>query len=134
MKEAATPRRLSAPTTMRVFIPLTIRKRNGRPRIVPPADMVPDTGGVDPHVLKAIARAWSWRRKLEAGVAATIDDLARAEGVTHRYVGRTMRLAYLAPDVLEKLLVARVAPAVTIKDMAAAPELPWAEQEAAVFG
>lgn len=125
---------MSAPTTMRVFIPLTIRKRNGRPRIVPPADMVPDTGGVDPHVLKAIARAWSWRRKLEAGVAATIDDLARAEGVTHRYVGRTMRLAYLAPDVLEKLLVARVAPAVTIKDMAAAAELPWAEQEAAVFG
>lgn len=125
---------MSTPTTMRVFIPLTIRKRNGRPRIVPPADMVPDTGGVDPHVLKAIARAWSWRRKLEAGVAATIDDLARAEGVTHRYVGRTMRLAYLAPDVLEKLLVARVAPAVTIKDMAAAAELPWAEQEAAVFG
>lgn len=57
---------MSATTTTRVFIPLTIRKRNGRPKIVPPADIVPDTGGVDPHVLKAIAKAWSWRRKLES--------------------------------------------------------------------
>jgi hypothetical protein len=40
---------------MRVFIPLTIRKRNGRPKILPPADMIPtNDGGVDPHVLKAI--------------------------------------------------------------------------------
>ena len=47
---------MSAPTTMRVFIPLAIRKRNGRPRILPPADMMPaNDGGVDPHVLKAIA-------------------------------------------------------------------------------
>jgi transposase len=57
-----------APTTIRVIIPLTIRKRNGRPKILPPADMMPtNDGGVDPHVLKAIARAWSWRRKLETG-------------------------------------------------------------------
>jgi hypothetical protein len=31
---------------LRVFIPLTIRKRNGRPKIVPPANVAPDTGGV----------------------------------------------------------------------------------------
>src|SRR3546814_17578910 len=91
---------MSAPTTMRVFIPLTIRKRNGRPKIVPPADMAPDTGGgIDPHVLKAIAKAWSWRRKLESGAAATIQDIADAEGVSDRYVGRMLRLAYLASTV-----------------------------------
>jgi len=125
---------MSAPTTMRVFIPLTIRKRNGRPKIVPPTDVVPDTGGVDPHVLKAIAKAWSWRRKLESGAAATIQDIAEAEDISDRYVGRMLRLAYLAPVVLEKLLVQRVSPAVSIKDMAMAAERPWAEQERVVFG
>ncbi|EQA99099.1 hypothetical protein FHS51_001062 [Sphingobium wenxiniae] len=125
---------MSAPTTMRVFIPLTIRKRNGRPKIVPPADMAPDIGGVDPHVLKAIAKAWSWRRKLESGEAATIQDIAQAEGISDRYVGRMLRLAYLAPAVLEKLLIQRMAPTVSIKDMTAAAELPWAEQEAVVYG
>ncbi|MFO1254330.1 MAG: hypothetical protein U1E37_01440 [Sphingomonadaceae bacterium] len=126
---------MSAPTTMRVFIPLTIRKRNGRPKIMPPAVLAPETsGGVDPHVMKAVAKAWSWRRKLESGEAATIQDIAQAEGISDRYVGRMLRLAYLAPAVLDKLLVGRMAPAVSIKDMTAAAELPWAEQEAAVFG
>lgn len=124
---------MSAPTTMRVFIPLTIRKRNGRPKIVPPADIAPDTGGVDPHVLRAIAKAWSWRRKLESGEAGTIQDLAEAEGVSDRYVGRMLRLAYLAPAVLQKLLISRAPPALSIKDLAAAAELPWSEQEDAVF-
>lgn len=125
---------MSAPTTMRVFIPLTIRKRNGRPKIVPPADVVPDTGGVDPHVLKAIAKAWSWRRKLESGAAATIQDIADAEGFSDRYVGRVLRLAYLAPAVLDRLLISRVPPLVSIKNMAAAAESPWEMQKSVIFG
>ncbi len=125
---------MSAPTTMRVFIPLTIRKRNGRPKIVPPADMVPDTGGVDPHVLKAIAKAWSWRRKLESGAATTIQDIADVEGISDRYVGRMLRLAYLAPAVLDRLLIRRVPPAVSIKELASAAEVPWTEQEKTVLG
>src|SRR3546814_11676821 len=73
--------------------------------------MAPDTGGgIDPHVLKAIAKAWSWRRKLESGAAATIQDIADAEGVSDRSVGRMLRLAYLAPTVLDKLLIRRVPP------------------------
>jgi len=125
---------MSAPTTMRVFIPLTIRKRNGRPKILPPADMVPDIGGVDPHILKAIAKAWSWRRKLETGAAATMSDIAEAESVTPAYVGRILKLAYLAPVVLEKLLIARVSPVVSVKELAEASELSWAEQASVVFG
>jgi len=124
---------MSAPSTMRVFIPLTIRKRNGRPKIVPPAEMVPDTGGVDPHVLKAIAKAWSWRRKLESGTLATIQDIAEAEGVTPAFIRRTMKLAYLTPDVLELILIARISPAVSLKDMSAIAELPWAAQKGVVF-
>jgi hypothetical protein len=30
---------MSVPDTIRVFIPLTIKRRNGRPRILPPANM-----------------------------------------------------------------------------------------------
>ena len=122
-----------APTTIRVIIPLAIRKRNGRPKIVPPSDMAPETGGVDPHILKAIAKAWSWRRKLESGAVATMSDIAEAEGVTPPYVGRMLKLAYLAPTVLEKLLIARIAPRVSVKDLAKLAELPWAEQASAVF-
>ncbi|WP_225008827.1 hypothetical protein [Novosphingobium percolationis] len=124
---------MSVPTTMRVFIPLTIRKRNGRPKIVPPTDIVPDIGGVDAHVLKAIAKAWGWRRKLESGAAATIQDITDAEGISDRYVGRLLRLAYLAPAVPDRLLIASVPPAVAIRDLAMAAKLPWEHQKDKIF-
>lgn len=118
-----------------VFIPLVIRKRNGRPRIAPPDDYVAndDNGGVDPHIMRALALAWSWKRKLEAGAASCNQDIATAEGFTAAYVGRVVRLAYLAPNVLHKLLIERNAPAVRLKDLWYAIDLPWAEQERAIF-
>lgn len=99
----------SAPATLTVFIPLTVRKRNSRPKIMPPANLVPDYDGkgVDPHILRAIAKAWSWRRKFDSGHVATIQDIATAEDVTPVYVGRALKLAYLAPAVLERLLIER---------------------------
>lgn len=124
----------STPDTIRVFIPLTIKRRNGRPRILPPANMEPaERRSQDPHVLRAIACAWGWRRKIETGEVATIHDIAVAEKVSERFVSRRLRLAYLSSTVLEKLLIHRRPSTVSIKDLAAAAELPWAEQDQLVF-
>lgn len=48
-------------------------------------------------------------------------------------VGRMLKLAYLAPPVLEKLLIARVSPVVSVKELAEVTDLPWAEQAGVVF-
>jgi hypothetical protein len=121
--------------TIRVVIPLTIRKRNGRPKILPPDDVDARNGRAqDPHVLRAIARAWSWRRQLETGAVSTIQDIAAAEKVSDRFVGRMIRLAYLSPSVLETLVITRKPPAISINDLMAVAELPWAEQMEVVFG
>lgn len=120
--------------TLRVVIPLTLRKKNGRPKILPPADHTPAEARVqDAHVLRAIARAWNWRRRLERGEVLTIADIAKVENLSDRYVSRMMRLAYLAPDVLEKLLIHRVPPALSLNDLVAVAELPWEEQVNDVF-
>ena len=43
--------------TIRVVIPLTIRKRNGRPKILPPENVEGmDSRAQDPHVLRAIGQ------------------------------------------------------------------------------
>lgn len=120
--------------TIRVVIPLTIRKRNGRPKILPPDDVTVRQGrSQDPHVLRAIARAWSWRRQLETGGASTIQDIATAEKVSDRFVSRMMRLAYLSPEVLEHLVIMRVPPALSLNDLVAVADRPWAEQTDMVF-
>ncbi|WP_111431780.1 hypothetical protein [Rhodobacteraceae bacterium DSL-40] len=124
----------STGNTIRVVIPLTIRKRNGRPKILPP-DYVDVRNGraQDPHVLRAIARAWNWRRQLETGAASTIQDIAAAEKVSDRFVSRMMRLAYLSPEVLDHLVIRRVPPALSLNDLIAVADRPWAEQMGIVF-
>ena len=119
---------------IQIFVPLTVRRQNGRPKILPPADYLPSEDRTqDPHILRAIGRAWGWRRRMERGQVATIQDIAAAESVTPAYVGRMLKLAYLAPAVLEKLLIARVPPTVSVKELAEVAELPWAEQASVVF-
>jgi hypothetical protein len=58
-------------------------------------------------MVKALARAFRWRRMLDTGVHGTIDDLARAKGVNATYASRILRLALLAPDLVEAILDGR---------------------------
>lgn len=109
-----------AATTVGVIIPLAIRKRNRRPKIMPPSNPAEaNEAALEAHVLRAAAKAWSRRRKLEAGKASTNFDLVHAEDVSDRYIDRMIKLAYLAPAVLEKLLLQRRPLAVSLKDLTA---------------
>ncbi len=120
---------------IRVVIPLTIRRRNGRPKILPPESVADQQVRAQaPHILKALGRAWAWRRKLESGDLATVSDLANAEKVTDRFVSRTMRLAYLSPEVLERLVVGREPPTATWNDLVKAASTPWSEQQMLTLG
>ena len=68
--------------TITVHIPLTFRKRGGRKLVVTPdgAEWAPRPR-VDNAMVKALARAFRWRKMLDTGVHATLEDLARAKGV-----------------------------------------------------
>jgi hypothetical protein len=122
-------------TAIRVFVPLAIRRRNGRPKILPPENAFEQqTRAQAPHILKALGRAWAWRRKLESGEMATAGDIAKAEKVTERFVSRTMRLAYLSPEVLERLVVKQEPPAIPVAEIIDAASLSWHKQTGRVFG
>ena len=119
---------------IRVVIPLTIRRRNGRPKILPPESLAEQqVRAQDPHILKALGRAWAWRRRLESCEVATAGDLAKLEGVTERFVSRTVRLAFLAPHVIGALTMDRAARAASLPDMIAVSLLPWKQQSQQIF-
>ena len=119
---------------IRVVIPLSIRRRNGRPKILPPEDAYELAARAqDPHILKALGRAWAWRRRLEGGEVATVGDLAKLEGVTDRFISRTMRLAYLSPEVIRLLLIERQPTAVSWNGLVGATYEPWKIQSGLVF-
>ena len=58
-------------------------------------------------MVKALARAFRWRKILDAGVHGALQDLARAKGVAPSYVSRVLRLTLLAPDIVEAILDGR---------------------------
>ena len=109
---------MGEPDTIQVFVPLKVRRKNGRPKILPPADYLPSEDQTqDPHILRAIGRAWSWRRRMEAGEFGTVRDLAIAMGLAERHVSWQLRLAYLAPDVLRRLVCKPETPAMTLMQL-----------------
>ena len=120
--------------SIRILVPLKVRKQNGRPKIMPPATYLPSEDRTqDPHILRAIGRAWGWRRRMEAGEFNTVTDLAKSVGLAERHVSRQLRLAYLAPGVLKRLVYKREVPAVTLLKLTDVAALPWHDQPERVF-
>jgi hypothetical protein len=44
-----------------------------------------------------------------------------------------LKLAYLAPEVLEQIMIARTSPAVSLKEMSTAADMSWGTQAWLVF-
>ena len=64
---------------------------------------------VDNAMVKALARAFRWRKMLDTGIHATIENLAKSQGIGKTYVSQILRLTLLAPDLLEAVLDGRQA-------------------------
>jgi hypothetical protein len=61
-------------------------------------------GAFEGTLVKALARAWRWRRMLDSGEHGTLAEVADAEGIGRSYASRVLRLTLLAPDVIERIL------------------------------
>jgi hypothetical protein len=80
---------------------------------------------VDNAMVKALARAFRWRKMLDAGVYATIEDLAQAKGIGKTYVSQVLRLTLLAPEIVEAILEGRQPADVQLDDLLAGFPLVW---------
>jgi len=93
--------------TVTVRIDFNLRRRAGKKLIIVPdgePTWAPPRARIDGTLVKALARAFRWRKILESGVHGTIGDLAAAEKINASYVSRVLRLTLLAPDVVESIL------------------------------
>ena len=88
---------------------MTFQCRGGRKRIVGRAGGRDRAGNQAPAgtLVKALARAWRWQRMLDDGAYASV-SLGEPENVSKSYVSRILRLALLAPDIVEAILAARM--------------------------
>ena len=106
--------------TVTVRVPLAIRKRGGRKVVVSPDGSVLPSAprhvatNADPALMKALGRAFRWKRLLDDGTYASVSDIARAEKLDRTYVGDVLRLTLLAPEIVEAILEGRQGEDVTL--------------------
>jgi hypothetical protein len=120
-------------STLIVRIPMRFQRRGGRKRIVAPdgSAIVPSSKPQpDGTLVKALARAWRWQRMLDDGVYSSVTEISEAERIGKSYVSRILRLALLAPDIIEAVLERRSGQALMLEKLERPLPARWAEQRA----
>ena len=107
-----------------------VQRRGGRKRIVAPdgSEIAPTSKPQpDGTLVKALARAWRWQGLLDQG-AYSIRGIAEKEEINASYVSRILRLALLAPDIVEGILAGNVADDVVLERFKEPIPASWDEQ------
>lgn len=127
-------------SSVTVVVPMAIRRRGGRKQIFVPDGAPIRLGGAqaeesrgDPVLVKALARAFRWRRMLEEERYGSIRELAKAEGVDRAHVGRLLNLTLLAPKFVEAILDGRQFEGMTLPELMEGVAAEWQEQRTALF-
>ena len=101
---------------LETFVPWTLVKRGNKKQVITPLDAPQEfleeatrerearAAAQDTPLLRALGLAYHWQRLLDEGRAASVIDIAEAEGVDVKQVRRVMRLTLLAPEVVERLV------------------------------
>ncbi|SMX37456.1 hypothetical protein [Maliponia aquimaris] len=115
------------PDTVTLHVPFRIVKRGGRKEMQLPDGAAPPRR-TDNTLVKALARAFRWKRLLESGDFATIAELAEREGIAPSYITRVLRLTLLAPDIVEAILAGKQRPEVTLARVLEPFPVEWEDQ------
>jgi hypothetical protein len=114
-----------------VRIPMRFHRRGGRKRIVAPdgSQIAPASKPQpDGTLVKALARAWRWQRMLDDGVYTSVSEIGDTENISKSYVSRILRLALLAPDIVEAILAGRTDQALMLGQLERPLPASWEEQ------
>lgn len=113
--------------TITVYVPFRVVKRGGRKEMHLPEGVTPPRRA-DNTLVKALARAFRWKRMLETGAFANVTEMAEREGIAPSYMTRLLRLTLLAPETVEAILDGRQGPEVTLARLMARFPEEWERQ------
>jgi len=116
---------------VRRAIPTRLRRRGVEMKLV-----LSGRGGhaenaqVDQALVKAVVRSRDWFERLASRQVESFAEIARADGVTGRYVAHVIPLAFLAPDIVASILAGTQSDDLTAQKLIKQIDLPldWVEQ------
>lgn len=117
------------PETITLHVPFRVVKRGGRKEMQMPEGTT-QPRRTDNTLVKALARAFRWKRMLESGEYSTIAELAEREGIAPSYMTRVLRLTLLAPNIVEAILDEKQGPEMTLSRLLEPFPMEWSSQVA----
>uniref|UniRef100_UPI0040482488 hypothetical protein n=1 Tax=Yoonia sp. TaxID=2212373 RepID=UPI0040482488 len=121
-------RATAVPEAVTIHVPFRVVKRGGRKEMQMPEGAT-QPQRMDNTLVKALARAFRWKRMLESGEFATIAELAEREGIAPSYMTRVLRLTQLEPAIIEAVLEGRQGGDVTLARLMDPFPLSWSDQK-----
>jgi site-specific DNA recombinase len=124
------PENPSDTLTLQQLVPVRMKKRGVELRLIIGNDQS-SVAKVDNVLLKTIALAHQWFEQLVSGEIESMCELATREGVTYRFVGKVIRLAFLASEIVEAIADGRQPPELTTELLTKHMRLPldWDDQK-----
>jgi hypothetical protein len=115
------------------WFPMQLKRRGVELRLIV-GDHNRSAAVIDLALVKAVARAHRWFDELSTGKAGSLAAIAAREGLSVRYVGRLIRLAFLAPEIVEAIVEGRQPTMLTAEALTRRIELPlsWCSQKTAL--
>jgi hypothetical protein len=110
-----------------LHVPFRIVKRGGRKEMQLPEGAT-QSRRIDNTLVKALARAFRWKRMLESGEFASISELAEREGIAFTYMARLMRLSLLDPEIVDAIMDGHQPEGITLANLMDPFPLDWKEQ------
>ncbi|MDO3624368.1 hypothetical protein Q3O98_25170 [Ralstonia pseudosolanacearum] len=101
---------------LETFVPWTLVKRGSKKQVVTPLDAPPEfaiearrekrdrDATQDTPLMRALGLAHYWQRLLDTQRFASVAEIAEAEGIDVSRAYRLLRLALLAPEIIEQLI------------------------------
>lgn len=120
-------RATAVPETVTIHVPFRVVKRGGRKEMQMPEGATQQQR-MDNTLVKALARAFRWKRMLESGDFLSAAELAEREGIAPSYVTRLLSLTLLAPEIVEVIMDGKQIPVPTLERLLEPVSENWADQ------
>ncbi|GFQ64072.1 site-specific recombinase [Trichonephila clavata] len=105
----------------KTFIAMNLKKKGNKCTVVEPE------GKTNNALLKAVVRAYLWKRQLEEGKYESVKELSVKISIGTRRIQQILRLNYLAPKIKEDIVNGRQPSNLRLVDLREIPML-WSEQ------
>ena len=112
-----------------IHLPVSFRRRARGQKLIIAASGTP-ASNPDPQLIRAVALGHRFFREIREGGAASLSELAERHRVDRSDAGRIIRLAFLAPDIVEAILAGRQPSDLTFRRLKRLNNLSmsWAQQ------